>query len=109
MQNGKQKRVLRHLPFCILHSSFCIRTAGDHMNVALHQELAKVGLRYRRLLLRGTLAACFLALAAAGITVLSWARGSAHAVPGVQLVLLLLVPRVVTPLLAPAVRPVRSP
>src|SRR5437868_10272802 len=79
------------------------------MNVALHQELAKVGLRYRRLLLRSTLAACFLALAAAGITVLSWARGSARAVPGVALVVLLAVPLVVIPLLARALRAVRSP
>src|SRR4051812_15443211 len=79
------------------------------MNVALHQELAKVGLRYRRLLLRTGLAACFLALAAAGVFVLSWARGSGHAVPGVALVLLLLVPLVVIPLLARALRAVRNP
>ena len=79
------------------------------MNVALHQELAKVSLRYRRLLLRTGVAACFLALAVAGLAVLSWARGTGYAVPGVALVLLLVVPTVAIPLLMSALRTVRNP
>ena len=79
------------------------------MNVALHQELAKVSLRYRRLLLRTGVAACFLALAVAGLLLLMWARGSGYAVPGIALVLLLVVPAIAIPLLVSALRTVRSP
>ena len=79
------------------------------MNVALHQELAKVSLRYRRLLLRTALATCWLVLAAAGVAALAWARGAGRAVPGALLVVLLLVPVLVLPLLLAALRRARDP
>lgn len=76
---------------------------------ALRQELRNVGDRYRRLLFRVSLAACWLVLAAAGLVVLMLARGAGYAVPGVALVLLVAIPLVLLPILARALRTVRNP
>lgn len=79
------------------------------MNVALHQELAKVSLRYRLLLVRAGAAVCFLSMAVAGLAVLAWARGAGYAVPGILLALLVAVPLLAIPFMMSASRAVRNP
>jgi hypothetical protein len=75
----------------------------------LRQELRTVGDRYRRLLLRVGLAACWLALAAAGAAALAFARGAGLAVPGLVLIALVALPAVLVPVYARALRRVRDP
>ncbi|MGB7160924.1 MAG: hypothetical protein WBD40_22875 [Tepidisphaeraceae bacterium] len=75
----------------------------------LHQELASVGRRYRRLLLWTGLALCWVVLALTGAAALSWARGAGYAIPGVLLVVLIVLPAVLLPILFGWLRRVRNP
>src|SRR5688572_2335227 len=81
-------------------------TGNDQL---LHQELDKVSLRYRRLLLWVGLGACWLVLAAAAAAVLTWARLTDRAVPGLVLVLMFALPLVLVPTLLSALNSVRNP
>lgn len=76
---------------------------------SLHQELGRVGSRYRRLVLWTALMVCWLILAVAGAAALSWARESGYAVPGVLLLVLLALPLVFFPMFLAWLRRVRSP
>src|SRR5688500_3615040 len=78
-------------------------------NDRLLRELDKVSARYRRLLMLAGLATIWLGLAAIGVAVLGWTRGSGYAVPGVVLLALVLLPVVVVPVLFRALRIVRDP
>src|SRR4051794_5542960 len=85
-------------------------TAGDNMNEQmLRQELEKVSHRFRRLLLWSALALSWLVLALAGLAVLAWARGASHAVPGIALLLLLVLPIVALPMLFKLLAKVQDP
>ena len=54
----------------------------------LHQELDRVGQRYRRLVLWTGLMVCWLILAIGGLVALAWARGTGYAIPGVVFIVL---------------------
>lgn len=78
-------------------------------DLRLRQELNKVSARYRRLLLRTGVAACCLALAAAGAALLARRAGSTYALPAVLILFLVAVPVVILPMLMSALRAVRDP
>ncbi|MDB5294706.1 MAG: hypothetical protein JWO31_689, partial [Phycisphaerales bacterium] len=75
----------------------------------LRRALDTVSGRYRRLLWQIGLAACWLALAVAGLAALAWWRGAGRAVPLVTLVLMAVLLAALLPPLLRAVRVVRDP
>jgi DNA polymerase III delta prime subunit len=75
----------------------------------LRQELDRVSLRYRRLLLWTGLAVCWLVLALAGAALLAWARGGGYAVPGIALVLMVALPAALLPIVVTWLRRIRNP
>ncbi len=75
----------------------------------LRLELQNVSRRYRRLLLRWGLAACWLSLALAGLGLLAWTRDGGLTVPGTILVVLVALPAVLVPMMLAALRAARDP
>jgi hypothetical protein len=75
----------------------------------LRHELDTVSRRYRRLLLRAGLAACWLVLALVGLAVLARARGVGPAIPGIVLLLALALPLVLAVFVLRGLRTVRDP
>src|SRR5262245_57794821 len=71
---------------------------------ALREELQRVVQRHRRVVAGTSVAVCLLFLAIAGAGVIAWARWTDHAVPGVALALLILLPLVVLPLVLSAMK-----